>query len=523
MAWVKLSDDFYERPGLQRVGPEARLLYTVGETYIAKNLTDGYIGGEAVPTLALRTGLGKAKVRRVAEELVKAGQWEPRGSGWYDPDYLLHNRSAEKVLADREENREKQARYRGKTSEKSSVSGEFPDSSGKDDQEGEAENNSVTNRPQYQSPSSTRTSTRPFSRPSDRITADAADGDGSNTGLDSPGSSRGREQGQDAPTGGAADVAPETQATSTDSPMSSSVLADSKMDSDQYRPTLGEPENKYRARLRWAYTDASPDSPERAEIAYALASYIVGRSNLKRADVAALEAQAVDIFAFDRALTTAATRPGVKVPLRYAVRCLENDNRPRDRLSFEDMHRHFSGDDRATDAMYADFGNGGSKEPEESGDLATRWAHYNSLPKWMDPFRRRMAAGISHAEADPGFDMDSDAKPSPRPVKPSSTTVDLAEYDLRDGEATPAYRARLLAAYDVAPLAGPSRGAIAYSWATHVWGAEVTDGRRQQTAELLFHAAGRDCAAFIDAVSESAGHPDPMNYARELLRKRAVA
>jgi len=116
MAWVKISDDFYDHPKFAEAGPVGLALWTVGLAYANRNLTDGFIPRAAARRLldyehlAIETG-AVGDLATFGEDidadwaigkLVDAGLWEPARGGWQIHDYLEYQPSAAEVIALRE-------------------------------------------------------------------------------------------------------------------------------------------------------------------------------------------------------------------------------------------------------------------------------------------------------------------------------------------------------------------------------------------------------------------------------------
>jgi hypothetical protein len=96
MTWVKLDDQMVEHPKCVNLTPYAWTLWLHGLCYCSRNLTDGHIPHAMLPRLSAITRAEKA-----AAELVDAGLWHDRESGWEVHDYLSHQRSAEQVRFER--------------------------------------------------------------------------------------------------------------------------------------------------------------------------------------------------------------------------------------------------------------------------------------------------------------------------------------------------------------------------------------------------------------------------------------
>lgn len=91
MPWVKLDDQFFTHPKVQRAGRDARDLYLAGLTYCARQLTDGEIPVEAMRLLAAMAEIDDWQT--AARRLLEAGLWESCDGGYVVHDYLEYNPS----------------------------------------------------------------------------------------------------------------------------------------------------------------------------------------------------------------------------------------------------------------------------------------------------------------------------------------------------------------------------------------------------------------------------------------------
>lgn len=111
MPWIKLDDQFWTHPKLERLSDKAHRLYLRSIGYAAQHLTDGLLD-----TTALRT-LGATQ--RLCEELCEpiypgeSGVWEPVRQGYLIHDYLDYNPSRQEVLERRRRDADRQAKRRG--------------------------------------------------------------------------------------------------------------------------------------------------------------------------------------------------------------------------------------------------------------------------------------------------------------------------------------------------------------------------------------------------------------------------
>ncbi|WP_062906412.1 hypothetical protein [Mycobacterium avium] len=109
--WCKLDDKLHNHQKARRAGLEAMGLWTVCLSYCGDQLTDGF-----VPAWYVATWIPGRKGVALADRLVAAGLWERAEldgeKGWQVHDYLAHNPSREKVIADREAAAKRQAAWR---------------------------------------------------------------------------------------------------------------------------------------------------------------------------------------------------------------------------------------------------------------------------------------------------------------------------------------------------------------------------------------------------------------------------
>lgn len=131
MPWVRIDDHFDEHPKLLKVGPLAWGVWLAGLAYCNRNLTDGFIpwakarqlasfevidGGDVVWRLARTSGHAGEDIDAdwVVGLLVDAGLWTITDGGYEVHDYADFQRPKDEVLAERDANRKRQARFRGK-------------------------------------------------------------------------------------------------------------------------------------------------------------------------------------------------------------------------------------------------------------------------------------------------------------------------------------------------------------------------------------------------------------------------
>ncbi len=97
MSWLKLDDQIFLNRKVARCDPETKLLYIVGLTYCANQLTDGEIPEDVLPLLAGMAGIDKQNAKQSASKLLDVCLWLATPDGWQIPDYLEYNPSREQV------------------------------------------------------------------------------------------------------------------------------------------------------------------------------------------------------------------------------------------------------------------------------------------------------------------------------------------------------------------------------------------------------------------------------------------
>ncbi|PBC71530.1 hypothetical protein BX265_6140 [Streptomyces sp. TLI_235] len=133
MAWVRISDDFYDHPKFDAAGALGIALWVASLAWCNRNLTDGLIprrtalrlldfedaadavsnaDRNAVTNGPRNTDVTPSVARFVAERLVIAGLWVEEGDGFRIHDYLDYQRSAEQIGAEREKNAARQKAFR---------------------------------------------------------------------------------------------------------------------------------------------------------------------------------------------------------------------------------------------------------------------------------------------------------------------------------------------------------------------------------------------------------------------------
>lgn len=112
MTWVQIDDQFPEHRKIAGLSDAAFRLHFSGIAYCSRQLTDGLIETDAVPTL-----VRKYKPAALAE-LVERGLWKPIGMPGQKPavyeihDYLQWNPSREQVMARRQKASERAKKWR---------------------------------------------------------------------------------------------------------------------------------------------------------------------------------------------------------------------------------------------------------------------------------------------------------------------------------------------------------------------------------------------------------------------------
>jgi hypothetical protein len=111
LPWIKFDDHFDEHPKIAALSDSAFSLWVTSIAYSNRNLTDGFI-----PSMV---GLGKLRfcdgnTIQPIRELEAAGLWESCEGGWRIHDYSDFQPSKAQVLAERENNRIRQGRFRGR-------------------------------------------------------------------------------------------------------------------------------------------------------------------------------------------------------------------------------------------------------------------------------------------------------------------------------------------------------------------------------------------------------------------------
>lgn len=98
MAWLKLDDQIFLNRKVAQCDTGAKMLYIVGLSYCANQLTDGFIPTGTLPLLAGMAGLDWQIAKQSADKLLEVCLWSATAKGWQIPDYLEYNPSREQVL-----------------------------------------------------------------------------------------------------------------------------------------------------------------------------------------------------------------------------------------------------------------------------------------------------------------------------------------------------------------------------------------------------------------------------------------
>ena len=108
MPWFKVDDTLHSHPKPRKAGLPAMGLWALSGSYSMAYKTDGFVPDWFV--CSWQHG------RKLADALVKAGQWEigekDGEAGWYFHDWLHYQPSSTEIEADRENARERQRKRR---------------------------------------------------------------------------------------------------------------------------------------------------------------------------------------------------------------------------------------------------------------------------------------------------------------------------------------------------------------------------------------------------------------------------
>lgn len=114
--YVRLAIDFFDHPKVLAAGRDAWGLYLVALAWARQVGTDGVIHSNALPLVAFKAGLQIDDAQRASDRLVETRLWERRPDGWEIHDYAKHQLTTDEIGKIREQNRERQARFRSRQS-----------------------------------------------------------------------------------------------------------------------------------------------------------------------------------------------------------------------------------------------------------------------------------------------------------------------------------------------------------------------------------------------------------------------
>lgn len=116
MAWGRLNDRANGDAKLLALTDAAWRMWGCGLIYCQANLTDGFIPDHAVHSFGVRAKNKAAVIGELCRSLVpgKGPLWHPVENGYQVHDYLDWNDSREDIIAERERNRQRVERFRGK-------------------------------------------------------------------------------------------------------------------------------------------------------------------------------------------------------------------------------------------------------------------------------------------------------------------------------------------------------------------------------------------------------------------------
>lgn len=110
MAWVRLSDDFYEHAKFDQVTALGDSAWARGLAYANRNGTDGFIGHRKALQLANVEGLDVSPQRGI-DELLQAGLWDAQEGGYQIHNYTKYQDTLEQIKAKAQANRERVAAF----------------------------------------------------------------------------------------------------------------------------------------------------------------------------------------------------------------------------------------------------------------------------------------------------------------------------------------------------------------------------------------------------------------------------
>nr|WSZ97251.1 hypothetical protein OH820_17745 [Streptomyces sp. NBC_00857] len=157
MAWVRISDDFYDHPKFDTAGALGTALWLASLAWCNRNLTDGFIPRRAALRLldfedaaeavqAARRGgdrngvtheasyeeIAPVVARFTIRRLVEAGLWQEAEGGYRIHDYLDFQKSAAQIDAERKGNAARQKAFRERRKPRAAAPADESRSSGRD-------------------------------------------------------------------------------------------------------------------------------------------------------------------------------------------------------------------------------------------------------------------------------------------------------------------------------------------------------------------------------------------------------
>lgn len=108
MPWVRLSDDWYDDPDLIEAGPLSMLVFPLLISWSLRNLQDGKVPSGQIRRLVDWSELGAEPEQAIAP-LVACGRLQEQPGGYLIVNFLKYQPSREKVLGDREKDKQRKA------------------------------------------------------------------------------------------------------------------------------------------------------------------------------------------------------------------------------------------------------------------------------------------------------------------------------------------------------------------------------------------------------------------------------
>lgn len=108
MPWVRLSDDWYDDPDLIEAGPLSMLVFPLLISWSLRNLQDGKVPSGQIRRLVDWSELGCEPEQAIAP-LVACGRLLAVDGGYQITNFLKYQPSREKVLGDREKDKQRKA------------------------------------------------------------------------------------------------------------------------------------------------------------------------------------------------------------------------------------------------------------------------------------------------------------------------------------------------------------------------------------------------------------------------------